>query len=133
MKQCKKIQQNRIAHQNLVLDVFSLQIRRIIGALCAVAEGKIDERDIYELLTIPSHQMWSDLVERNLVKTAPPCGLYFIGLNYRNEENRYLGPVRLTPRGIRIRSFVDDSIQIEKNLKKLQKIYEKNKFTRKCN
>lgn len=89
---------------------FLLQIRRIIGALCAVAESKIDERDIYEMLTIPSYKLWDDLADRKLIKTAPACGLYFIGLNYRKEEERYIGPVRLTPRGVRIRSFVVDNI-----------------------
>lgn len=88
------------------------QIRRIVGALCAVAEDRIDERDIYELLTIPSHKMWDDLVERKLVETAPPCGLYFIGLKYRPQDQRYIGPVRLTPRGVQIRSFVVDNIVI---------------------
>lgn len=77
--------------------------------MCALAEGRIVERDIYELLTIPSYHMWDDLVARKLVKTAPPCGLYFIGLNYRPTNQRYIGPVRLTPRGVRIRSFVVDS------------------------
>lgn len=90
--------------------LLNLQIRRIIGALCAVAEGKIVERDIYEMLTIPSYRMWDDLAERKLIQTAPACGLYFIGLNYRPEEVRYTGPVRLTPRGVRVRSFVVNTI-----------------------
>lgn len=90
-------------------DFRNFQIRRIIGALCGVAEGKIAERDIYELITIPSYKMWDDLSDRKLVKTAPACGLYFIGLNYRPEDQRYIGPVRLTPRGVRIRSFVVDT------------------------
>lgn len=76
--------------------------------------GKISERDIYELLTIPSQKMWDDLADRDLIKTAPACGLYFIGLKYRPEEQRYIGPVRLTPRGVRIRSFVVDNIDPEK-------------------
>lgn len=79
-----------------------LKVRRIVGALCAVAEGEIVERDIYEMLTIPSYKMWDD----KLIRTAPAYGLYIIGLNYRREEERYIGPVRLTPRGVRFRSFV---------------------------
>lgn len=30
------------------------QIRRIVGALIAVAKGKMTKRDVYEMLTIPS-------------------------------------------------------------------------------
>lgn len=93
---------------------FHFQIRRIIGALCSVAEGKISERDIYELLTIPSHKMWDDLADHKLVRTAPACGLYFIGLSYRPEDQRYIGPVRQTPRGVRIRSFVVDNLDRKK-------------------
>lgn len=83
------------------------QIRRMIGALCAFAQGRITERDIYELLTIPSFRSWDDLARRKQIETAPACGLYFIGINYKPEADWTLKSREVTARGIRIKSFLD--------------------------
>lgn len=79
----------------------------MIGALCAVAEGRITERDIYELITIPSFRTWDELAERKLVETAPGCALYFIEINYKPEEERHLNDPSITMLGTRVKSFFE--------------------------
>jgi len=74
--------------------------------MCAIAQGRISERDIYELLTIPSFQTWTNLYEKKLVDTAPACALYFVEINYKNSEMSLNQPQK-TPRGTRIKSFVN--------------------------
>lgn len=86
---------------------FLSQIRRMIGALCAVGEGRISERDIYELLTIPSFRTWDELCDRKLIETAPACALYFIGINYKPDEEQSLNDLERTARGTRVRSFFE--------------------------
>ncbi|XP_055310398.1 tRNA pseudouridine synthase-like 1 [Sitodiplosis mosellana] len=87
------------------------QIRRIVGALCALAQGRITERDIYELLTIPSFHTWDHLFRQKQIETAPAYGLYFIGINYKPEEDWTLEPIELSARGTRIKSFFDGDKQ----------------------
>ncbi|XP_031622428.1 tRNA pseudouridine synthase-like 1 [Contarinia nasturtii] len=82
------------------------QIRNIMGALCACAQNRITERDIYELLTIPSHKSWKMLKYQELVETAPAHGLYFIGINYKPEKEWTLEPIETSSRGLRMKSFL---------------------------
>lgn len=83
------------------------QIRRIMGALCAVGLGKIMLKDIYELLTIPSHNSWEYLRHQNLVETAPAFGLYFTGITYKTKDEWTLNLPEKTSRGSRVKSFFD--------------------------
>lgn len=57
------------------------QVRRIVGALFAVASGKISQKDIYEMLTIPSQHSWLPIV-----KVAPPYALYLCNVHYDDED-----------------------------------------------
>lgn len=52
-------------------------MRRIVGTLISVAEGKATEKDVYEMLTIPSAHSWL----RGLI-VAPPYGLYLVHVDY---------------------------------------------------
>lgn len=90
-----------------LMKIILSQIRRMIGALCAVGEGRISERDIYELLTIPSFRTWDELCDRKLIETAPACALYFIGINYKPDEEQSLNDLERTARGTRVRSFFE--------------------------
>lgn len=92
--------------------VWIFQIRRIIGALCAVGQGQITERDIYELLTIPSHKAWIELFIQKKVETAPAGALYFMGLNYKAEDLWTLAPAEHNARGVRVKSFFEDFDQV---------------------
>lgn len=55
------------------------QVRRIVGTLLALAEGRIDERCIYQMLTIPSKHSWD-----HRIQIAPACGLYLCRVHYRD-------------------------------------------------
>lgn len=79
-----------------------------MGVLCAVAEGRINERDVYELITIPSFRTWDALSGQNKrIATAPACGLYFIGINYKPEEEWSLDARETTVRGTRCKTFFE--------------------------
>lgn len=60
------------------------QIRRIVGTLIAVAEGKTTERDVYEMLTIPSKHSW-----RSGIKVAPAYGLYLTQVVYPMDSKSF--------------------------------------------
>lgn len=77
----------------------------MIGSLCAIAQGRISEQDIYELLTIPSFKTWTNLYEKKLVDTAPASALFFVEINYKKETS--LNQPQKTARGTRIKSFVN--------------------------
>lgn len=53
------------------------QVRRIIGTLVSHGEGRISEKDIYEMLTIPSKYNWI-----SKIPVAPPYGLYLAKVDY---------------------------------------------------
>ncbi|XP_036338197.1 tRNA pseudouridine synthase-like 1 isoform X2 [Rhagoletis pomonella] len=57
------------------------QVRRMVGALLALATGRIDERSIYEMLTIPSKNSWD-----NRVLLSPPYGLYLCRVHYNEKD-----------------------------------------------
>lgn len=54
------------------------QIRRMIGTLVATAKGRLTQREIYEMLTIPSQQSFS-----NKINVAPAHGLYLTNIEFR--------------------------------------------------
>ncbi|XP_016934290.3 tRNA pseudouridine synthase-like 1 [Drosophila suzukii] len=58
------------------------QVRRIVGALIALGNGRIDERCLYQMLTIPSKNSWD-----HRVLLAPACGLYLCRVHYRDTFN----------------------------------------------
>lgn len=53
------------------------QVRRIIGTLVCHGQGKISEKDLYEMLTIPSKYNWIPKIP-----VAPPYGLYLAKVDY---------------------------------------------------
>ncbi|XP_055547637.1 tRNA pseudouridine synthase-like 1 [Wyeomyia smithii] len=53
------------------------QVRRMIGTWIAAAEGRITERDVQQMLTVPSAHSWCD---RAVV--APAYGLYLCQVEY---------------------------------------------------
>ncbi|XP_058062109.1 tRNA pseudouridine synthase-like 1 [Anopheles bellator] len=53
------------------------QVRRMVGAWTAAAEGRISERDVYHMLTVPSQNSWGS----NVV-VAPAQGLYLCRVDY---------------------------------------------------
>lgn len=67
---------------------FVLQIRNMVGTLIAAGEGRITERDIYEMLTIPSKHSWN-----HAIVPTPSYGLYLVNVEYpdnafpRNSNN----------------------------------------------
>lgn len=56
-------------------------MRRIIGTLIAAAEGKVTQKDVYEMLTIPSKHSW-----RSGVPVVPAHGLYLVHVEYPKES-----------------------------------------------
>ncbi|XP_068142316.1 tRNA pseudouridine synthase-like 1 [Drosophila tropicalis] len=57
------------------------QVRRIVGTLLALGTGKIDEKCIYQMLTIPSKNSWEPRI-----LLAPACGLYLCQVHYKDRD-----------------------------------------------
>lgn len=57
------------------------QVRRIVGSLIALAADHINEKNIYEMLTIPSKHNWD-----HRVRIAPAYGLYLKRVLYNEED-----------------------------------------------
>lgn len=57
------------------------QVRRMIGSLIAVALNQIDEKTIYEMLTIPSKHTWNPRIN-----IAPPYALYLSKVHYNEND-----------------------------------------------
>ncbi|XP_001352470.4 tRNA pseudouridine synthase-like 1 [Drosophila pseudoobscura] len=55
------------------------QVRRIVGSLLSLGSDRIDEKCIYQMLTIPSKHSWD-----SRVVPAPACGLYLCRVHYRD-------------------------------------------------
>lgn len=49
----------------------------MVGTLLAVGNGKLNQRDLYEILTIPSNK-----VRDHRITSAPGSGLYLINVEY---------------------------------------------------
>ncbi|XP_031629891.1 tRNA pseudouridine synthase-like 1 isoform X2 [Contarinia nasturtii] len=54
------------------------QIRRIVGTLVTFAQGNISQRDLYEMLTIPSQNSF-----KRKITVAPAHGLYLANIEFR--------------------------------------------------
>lgn len=52
----------------------------MVGTLIAVGNGRINQRDVYEMLTIPSKYSWNYKIQ-----PAPSNGLYLINVEYPDE------------------------------------------------
>uniref|UniRef100_T1GHX6 tRNA pseudouridine synthase n=1 Tax=Megaselia scalaris TaxID=36166 RepID=T1GHX6_MEGSC len=61
------------------------QVRRIIGTLLAVGCGKITQRDVYQMITIPSKHSWC-----SGLAVMPPFALYLCKVHY--DENDFKFP-----------------------------------------
>ncbi|XP_058982334.1 tRNA pseudouridine synthase-like 1 isoform X1 [Musca domestica] len=59
------------------------QVRRIVGSLIALATDRINEKCIYEMLTIPSKHNWDPRLQ-----IAPAYGLYLARVHYNEEDLR---------------------------------------------
>lgn len=57
------------------------QVRRIVGSLLAVATNRINEKCLYEMLTIPSKHSWDPHI-----LLAPACGLYLMKVHYNEKD-----------------------------------------------
>ena len=57
------------------------QVRRMVGCWIAYAENKINDKDIHEMLTIPSAYTW-----KSECVVAPPHALYLCEVEYDQEE-----------------------------------------------
>lgn len=71
-----------IVYWNLTFNARSFvyrQIRRMVGALIGVAKGKITQRDIYEMLTIPSNHHFKC---GSGINVAPAYGLYLAEIKF---------------------------------------------------
>ncbi|XP_055704884.1 tRNA pseudouridine synthase-like 1 [Phlebotomus papatasi] len=66
------------------------QVRRIVATLLAVGEGKLTQKDVYEMLTIPSKHTWPSSVQ-----IVPPYGLYLTKVTYNEED--FLFPENESP------------------------------------
>lgn len=70
-----------IDYWNIIVNAQSFlyrQIRRVVGTLVATAKGKITQRDLYEMLTIPSQNSFC-----NKINVAPAYGLYLADIEFR--------------------------------------------------
>lgn len=52
----------------------------MVGTIIAAGNGRIKQRDVYEMLTIPSKYSW-----RHKIQPASSCGLYLTNVEYPNE------------------------------------------------
>lgn len=56
------------------------QVRRIVGTLIALAQGRITKKDVYEMITIPGTHNWM-----NQIKIVPGTALYLCEVVYDKE------------------------------------------------
>lgn len=52
----------------------------MVGTILAAGSGKLDQRNVYEMLTIPSKKSWNIKIP-----SAPSCGLYLTNVEYPPE------------------------------------------------
>lgn len=60
------------------------QVRRIVGSLLAVATNRIQEKCIYEMLTIPSKNNWDPHI-----LLSPAFGLYLCRVHYNENDLKF--------------------------------------------
>lgn len=63
------------------------QVRRIVGSLIGVAINRIQEKCLYEMLTIPSKHSWDAHI-----LLAPPFGLYLSQVHYNEKDFEFENP-----------------------------------------
>lgn len=63
---------------------YSLQIRRMVGALFALGLGKITEKDITVMLQVPSHYNWN-----SRATCAPSHGLHLLNVEYDPDQLKH--------------------------------------------
>ncbi|XP_053693104.1 tRNA pseudouridine synthase-like 1 isoform X1 [Sabethes cyaneus] len=63
------------------------QVRRMVGVWIAAAEGRITERDVQQMLTVPSHRSWC-----NQAVVAPAYGLYLCQVEYDSADLTFISP-----------------------------------------
>lgn len=59
-----------------------MKVRKIVGALVAAAEGRLSEKDVYEMLTIPSYNSWPF----NVAFAMPGHALFLTSVEYEEPE-----------------------------------------------
>uniref|UniRef100_A0AAG5CUY7 tRNA pseudouridine synthase n=1 Tax=Anopheles atroparvus TaxID=41427 RepID=A0AAG5CUY7_ANOAO len=64
------------------------QVRRMVGAWVAAAEGRITDRDVYHMLTVPSQNSWC-----SNVFVAPAYALYLCRVEYDPVDLAFPSPV----------------------------------------
>ncbi|XP_015598268.1 uncharacterized protein LOC107269194 isoform X2 [Cephus cinctus] len=57
------------------------QVRRMVGALFAVARGRITEKDLRTMVQVPNYKNWNPRAT-----AVPACGLYLADVEYDPEE-----------------------------------------------
>lgn len=77
-------QSNDILYYDIIFNAPSFltrQIRKMVGILIGVGQRKINKRDVYEMLTIPSRFS-------NQYRIAPSDGLYLADIEFRDYCNK---------------------------------------------
>ncbi|GAB0090803.1 tRNA pseudouridine synthase [Sergentomyia squamirostris] len=88
------------------------QVRRIVATLLAAGEGILSEKDVYEMLTIPSKHTWP-----SSVKIAPPYGLYLTKVSYNEDDLKDESPgedsnAKSPPESMRDREILPDKLYL---------------------
>lgn len=60
------------------------QVRRMVGVILAVSFGRLQLRDAYEMLTIPSANSWCPTAS-----AAPAFGLYLTKVAYNEDDKKW--------------------------------------------
>lgn len=91
----------------------------MVGALIALGLGRVTEKDIIEMLQVPSHYNWN-----TRISTVPSTGLHLLNLEYDPEELKHY--VILDEEDQKERSvkqdqdlFQEQELQIEKEKQEL--------------
>lgn len=73
--------EENVDYWNIIFNAQSFlyrQIRRTVGTMVSLAKGHISQRDVYEMLTIPSHNTFN-----SKIASAPAHGLYLADIEFR--------------------------------------------------
>lgn len=63
---------------------FVLKVRRMVGVILAASLNKLQTKDVYEMITIPSAKSWVPCAS-----TAPAFGLYLKEVSYNKEDKLF--------------------------------------------
>lgn len=67
----------------MIIYIIFQQVRRIVSILINVANGKLTNRDVYEMLTIPSKHSWK------ISALVPAYGLYLANITYEKDAKQF--------------------------------------------